>query len=80
MPMSRQYCPICSTHHDPSVGCTDPVGEALQEAGIKRPHMSKEELKTTIKKTNRLMIVSVIVLFLLLFLTALLGILTSKAK
>jgi hypothetical protein len=42
--------------------------------------MSKEELKTTIKKTNRLMIVSVIVLFLLLFLTALLGILTSKVK
>ncbi|HYV07516.1 MAG TPA: hypothetical protein VFB82_23175 [Blastocatellia bacterium] len=64
----REYCPICATHHDPSVGCTDLVGEALHEAGIKRPRLGKEELKATIKASNRQVLILVIgfVVFLLL--------------
>jgi hypothetical protein len=69
--MLRQYCPICSTHHDPSVGCTDLVGEALHEAGITRRRMGKEELKTTIKATNRL-VVFVVIVFLSFLLLAIL--------
>ena len=80
IPMSRQYCPICSTDHDPSVGCTDLVGEALHEAGIKRRRMGKQDLKTTIKKTDRIIVISVIVIFLLLFLKVLLDTLRSSPR
>jgi len=50
------------------VGCTDLVGEALHEAGIKRPRLGKEELKATIKASNRQVLILVIgfVVFLLL--------------
>ena len=58
----REYRPICATHHDPSVGCTDLVGEALRE------HLGEEELKATVKASNRQVLILVIgfVVFLLL--------------
>jgi hypothetical protein len=50
------------------VGCTDVAGEAQHEAGIKRPRLGKEELKATIKSSNRQALILVIgfVVFLLL--------------
>jgi len=50
------------------VGCTDLVGEALHEAGIKRPRLGKEELKETVKASNRQVLILVIgfAIFLLL--------------
>lgn len=74
------FCPICASHHDPSIGCADRVGEALREAGIERQPMGKVELETTVKKANRVVVVSVIVVLSLLFLTILLALLMSNHK
>lgn len=65
------FCPVCGAHHDPKMPCADRAGELLRDVGVKAKPMAKKELKKTIKKANRGLVVILIVVLafcLLIFL------------
>lgn len=71
------FCPVCGAHHDPEMPCADRAGELLRDAGIKPEPLDKKELKETIKKANRSLLVLLIAglaLFLLIILLSSFGI------
>jgi predicted nucleic acid-binding Zn ribbon protein len=74
------FCPVCGAHHDPKFPCADRAGELLRDAGIEPKPIAEKELKKTIKKANRSMIVLLIVVLSLLILTILLSEFISKMK
>ncbi|HAM51849.1 MAG TPA: hypothetical protein DCP92_14620 [Nitrospiraceae bacterium] len=65
------FCPVCGAHHDPKMPCADRAGELLRDAGIEPRAMGKKELKTTIKKANRSMVIILILVLSFLLLTVL---------
>jgi len=74
------FCPVCGAHHDPKIPCADRAGELLRDAGIEPKPMAEKELKKTIKKANRSMVIFLIVVLSLLLLTVLVAELISKLK
>jgi hypothetical protein len=76
MKTEQRFCPICKTHHDPNVVCTDRAGELLRAAGIEQKPMTKKEFEETAKKADRSLLM-IILVFLAAFL---LGILFLKLK
>lgn len=74
MNIEQRFCPICKTYHDPNVVCTDRTGELLRAAGIEPKPMNDKELKETVKKADRSMLIILVVLLAAI----LLGVILSK--
>ncbi len=55
------FCPKCNVHHDPSMPCFNRTEEILRDIGIQRKRMSQKEFKTTVQKTNRGLIVVMLI-------------------
>jgi hypothetical protein len=74
------FCPICGTHHDPTVPCVDRAGEILRDAGLERQgsHMPKRELRNAVKQANRLVLIMIAVLIGAIFIGAPLSRLNQK--
>jgi lipoprotein NlpI len=72
------FCPVCGAHHDPKMPCADRASELLRDVGIEQKPMAKKELKSTIKKANRSLVVLLIVVLSLFLLTILLSYLKSS--
>jgi hypothetical protein len=74
------FCPICGTHHDPTVPCIDRAGELLRDAGLERQasHLSKRDLRNAVRQANRFVLIMIAVLIGAIFLGALLFSLSQK--
>ena len=73
---NQRFCPICRTWHAPDVLCTDRTTELLRAVGIEPKPENEKELKETIRKADR----SMLIILILIVAAILLGVLFSELK
>jgi hypothetical protein len=74
--VDQRFCPICKSWHAPNVLCSDRTTELLRAAGIEPKPTNEKELKKTIKKADR----SLLILLIVILAAFLLGVFLSKLK
>jgi hypothetical protein len=71
--------PICRANHDPSMLCIDRTGEVLRDIGAERqPKMSEKEFKEAAHKTDKTMLIVLLIFAGLVCLSILLSMFFSK--